>query len=198
MKSQIIIAIASTTAAVKLGDAPDFFSEPTWRQTWPSASGLVQLDAETEVETTICNQHTQPGVTCEPSGHGFFANGMVGNEDLKQIIDMKGVDYRYAQKEGKFATGNSGWEDLNQDISMKNDRYHYAQVSGDDKQSCGCGKSGLCEVCRNSLSQDGYVDKMGYSAYNHPYFPGTTTPNFNINQDGKCLTWERDGNLGND
>ena len=25
-------------------DAPPFFSEPTWKQTWPSAAGLVQLD----------------------------------------------------------------------------------------------------------------------------------------------------------
>ena len=40
MKYSFLLA---TVAALRVRDAPPFFSEPTWKQTWPSAAGLVQL-----------------------------------------------------------------------------------------------------------------------------------------------------------
>jgi len=40
MKSAIMVLLGAASA-VKLGDAPDYFNEPTWHQTWPSATGLV-------------------------------------------------------------------------------------------------------------------------------------------------------------
>lgn len=47
---KFILAAIGATSAVKLGDAPPFFNEPTWRETMPSAAGLVQ------VGSTACNQ----------------------------------------------------------------------------------------------------------------------------------------------
>ena len=38
-----VAAIIGTTSAVKLGDAPPFFNEPTWRESFPSAAGLTQV-----------------------------------------------------------------------------------------------------------------------------------------------------------
>ena len=40
MKFAILAAI-SATQAIRIRDAPDFFAEPTWKETWPSAAGLV-------------------------------------------------------------------------------------------------------------------------------------------------------------
>ena len=40
MKFAIAI-IMSATEAVRLQDAPPFFNEPTWRETFPSAAGLA-------------------------------------------------------------------------------------------------------------------------------------------------------------
>ena len=272
MKTQVLMALLGTSASLKVRDAPAYFNEPTWRQTWPSASGLVQIEDNIE-GGSVCHSSNQQGVTCQPDGK-FFANGMVGSEDIHQDIDMKGVYYHYGQKEGQnnfantmhgnedlkhditmkrkdyrfgqqgtnqeFAYGNTGFEHLKQDIVINEKTgqapYQYSQV---EEQECPCKNSGLCEVCKakqngecpcknsglcevckakeseecpcknsglcevcqakqQSLAQDGYTDNMGYSGFKHPYYPGTTTPNFNIKQGGKCLEWDRDGNQGND
>ena len=38
---KFVIAAISAANAVRLNDAPPFFNEPTWRETFPSAAGLV-------------------------------------------------------------------------------------------------------------------------------------------------------------
>ena len=86
-------ALIAATSAVSLNDAPPFFSEPTWRQTWPSASGFVQLDSQ----VTSCVRAGVAGVTCGPSDEQLFAVGMNGDEDLGQEITMKGQKFKYAQ-----------------------------------------------------------------------------------------------------
>ena len=91
---KFVLALLGASNAVKLGDAPPFFNEPTWKQTWPSASGLVQLDEQ--IELSACEKNPTPGVICE-DGSKFFANGMYGNEDIKQDIHMKMIPYHYAQ-----------------------------------------------------------------------------------------------------
>jgi hypothetical protein len=133
------------------------------------ATSAVKVSNPNAAPATPCQQAGQTGVNCEPkAGSGFFANGMFGHEDLGKDISMKGIDYHYAQREK-------------------------------DEKPCACGTA-LCEQCNpnSSLVQDGHVDNMGYSKFVHPYFPGTTTANFRIQQGGKCLEWDRDGNTGND
>jgi len=73
MKSIVIAALLGATSAVKLNDAPPYFNEPTWQQSWPSAAGLVQ---------TACEQFGGKGVSCGPSDAQLFATGMNGDEDL--------------------------------------------------------------------------------------------------------------------
>ena len=51
-------------------DAPAFFNEPTWRETFPSAAGLAQTK---------------------------FASGYIGDEDLGEDITMKGSPYHFIQ-----------------------------------------------------------------------------------------------------
>jgi len=46
MKSICIGLLFASVIAVKLQDAPPYFDEPTWHQTWPSATGLVQTSVE--------------------------------------------------------------------------------------------------------------------------------------------------------
>jgi hypothetical protein len=122
MKTQVVIALIGASSAVSLKDAPIAFNEPSWRQSWPSASGLVQIDdqfIDTPKEDTICNLNAQKGVTCQPSN--LFANGMVGNEDLKKEIDMKGVTYNYSQ-----------------------DNKDHLGEDEEEAPSSGCGCGGLC------------------------------------------------------
>jgi hypothetical protein len=40
---KVILALVASAAAVQLKnkDAPIAFNEPSWRQSWPSAAGLV-------------------------------------------------------------------------------------------------------------------------------------------------------------
>ena len=115
MKFAVACLIATSTA-VQLTDAPPFFNEPTWRETFPSAAGLVQ--------TSACQKSGQEGVICD---NMLFATGMNGDEDLGQNIIMKGDKYHYNQDQNlvQFATGMNGDEDLGQNIIMKGDKYHY-------------------------------------------------------------------------
>ncbi len=84
-------ALIAATQAVKLGDAPAFFNEPTWRETFPSAAGLVQ------VGSSACNQAEKHfGIQCE-NNLVQFATGMNGDEDLGQDIIMKGDKFHYQQ-----------------------------------------------------------------------------------------------------
>merc|ERR1711977_418760 len=116
MKSAIVALFLGATAAVKLGDAPPYFNEPTWNERMPSAAGLVQT-------TSACVAAGVNGVTCGPSDAQYFATGMNGDEDLGQDIIMKGEKFHYNQaneaKLVQFATGMNGDEDLGQDIIMK-------------------------------------------------------------------------------
>jgi len=41
MKYAVAVLIG-VTEAIRLGDAPNFFNEPSWRETFPSAAGLAQ------------------------------------------------------------------------------------------------------------------------------------------------------------
>ena len=63
MKTEVLMALLGASNAVKLNDAPPYFNEPTWRQTWPSAAGLVQLDETTEL--SACEKNPTPGVICD-------------------------------------------------------------------------------------------------------------------------------------
>ena len=89
-----ILALVASAAAVKLNDAPPYFNEPTWKQTWPSAAGLVQ----TESALSACEKFGVIGVTCGPSDTQLFAVGMNGDESLDQEIVMKGQKYNYKQE----------------------------------------------------------------------------------------------------
>ena len=89
-------AIVASAAAVSLNDAPPYFNEPTWRQTWPSAAGFVQLDQSQQV--SACQKSGIAGVTCGPADSELFAVGMNGDEDLGQEITMKGQKFKYNQK----------------------------------------------------------------------------------------------------
>lgn len=95
MKANVLAALLGSAAAVALNDAPHYFNEPTWGQTWPSAAGLVQL--------TSCEQFGGMGVSCGPADVELFANGMDGDEDLKTDIIMKGNKYHYAQGQAQQA-----------------------------------------------------------------------------------------------
>merc|ERR1719183_3012338 len=87
MKS--VIALLIGASAVKLGDGPAFFNEPTWGETFPSAAGFVQISA--------CSNSGVVGVTCRPSNSQLFATGMNGDEDLGEDITMKGEKFHYQQ-----------------------------------------------------------------------------------------------------
>ena len=93
MKTAIAKLLIGAVASHKLNDAPPFFSEPTWRQTWPSAAGFVQVDSE----ASACQKYGVVGVTCGPSDDALFAVGMNGDEDLGQEITMKGQKFKYHQ-----------------------------------------------------------------------------------------------------
>merc|ERR1711988_352682 len=90
MKSAIFALLASSAAAVRINDAPDFFNEPTWNERMASAGGFVQL--------TSCIAAEVEGVTCHPANQMLFATGMNGDEDLGEDIIMKGEPYHYNQK----------------------------------------------------------------------------------------------------
>ena len=87
----VIASIIAAASAVKLGDADAFFNEPTWRETFPSAAGLVQIGS------SACNSAERHfGITCE-NNLVQFATGMNGDEDLGQDIIMKGDKFHYQQ-----------------------------------------------------------------------------------------------------
>jgi len=164
------ISLIGVTAAVKLDDAPVYFNEPTWKQTWPSASGLVQLDEQ--VELTACEQNPQPGVICDKANSGFFANGMIGNEDLKQDISMKNVPYEYAQRNAneKDITDRQTKAKCNCMGSGCEECVSAVQVArkGDEEEDieapsgCACDGKGLCQTCINQKKNDGcYCDGKG-------------------------------------
>jgi hypothetical protein len=58
MKASVLVALLGSASAVSLNDAPPYFNEPTWGQTWPSAAGLVQTE-------TACSKFGGKGVTCD-------------------------------------------------------------------------------------------------------------------------------------
>ena len=87
-----ILALVATSAAVALNDAPPYFNEPAWRQTYPSAAGLVQTEA-----MTACQRFGTVGVTCGPSDSQLFAVGMEGNEHLNQDITIRNEKFSYSQ-----------------------------------------------------------------------------------------------------
>merc|ERR1712086_1043331 len=84
-----VACLIATTEAIKLNDAPAFFSEPTWRETFPSAAGLIQTNA--------CERSGASGVECVDQSLIQFANGMIGDEDLGEDITMKGAPYHFLQ-----------------------------------------------------------------------------------------------------
>ena len=89
---KFVIAVISAANAVKLNDAPPFFNEPTWRETFPSAAGLVQTG------TSACSQAERHfGIACDDT-LVQFATGMNGDEDLGQDIIMKGDKFHYQQE----------------------------------------------------------------------------------------------------
>ena len=88
MKSATLALFLGAAVAVKLGDAPPYFNEPTWTEKMPSASGLVQT-------STSCQAAGVDGVTCMPADAQLFATGMNGDEDLGQDIIMKGEKFHY-------------------------------------------------------------------------------------------------------
>jgi len=90
MKSATLALFLGGAAALKLRDAPPFFSEPTWNEKFPSASGLVQTGS-------ACQAAGVEGVTCGPADAVYFATGMNGDEDLGQDIIMKGEKFHYNQ-----------------------------------------------------------------------------------------------------
>ena len=90
MKAAIFALLAASTAAIRMGDAPPYFNEPTWNERMPSAGGFVQVSA--------CLNAEKPGVTCTPPDHMLFATGMNGDEDLGEDIIMKGKPFHYDQK----------------------------------------------------------------------------------------------------
>ena len=98
MKFAIAI-IMSATEAVRLQDAPPFFNEPSWRETFPSAAGLAQVKS-------ACQMYGVAGVPCE-SSNVQFASGMIGDEDLGEDITMKGSPYHFIQ--GKRALAQTSW-----------------------------------------------------------------------------------------
>merc|ERR1719446_1794684 len=61
MKSAVIALFLGATSAVKMGDAPPYFNEPTWTERMPSAGGFLQVNA--------CVNSGVAGVTCSPPYH---------------------------------------------------------------------------------------------------------------------------------
>jgi len=100
MKSIAIMALLGATSAIKLGDAPPYFNEPTYNQKHPSAGGFVQLETKTN-----CQHAGVTGVDCMPNAE-LFATGMNGDEDLGQDIIMKGNKFHYQQN---MAQEGEGW-----------------------------------------------------------------------------------------
>ena len=94
------MALLGATSAIKLGDAPPYFNEPTWNQKHPSAGGFVQLETKTS-----CKHAGVTGVDCVPNAE-LFAVGMNGDEDLGQDITMKGNKFHYQQN---MAQEGEGW-----------------------------------------------------------------------------------------
>lgn len=82
-----VACLLGATSAIALNDAPPYFNEPTWKETFPSAAGLVQ--------TSACQKSGQSGVLCD---NMLFATGMNGDEDLGQNIIMKGDKFHYNQE----------------------------------------------------------------------------------------------------
>ena len=100
MKSIAIMALLGASSAIKLGDAPPYFNEPTYNQKHPSAGGFVQLETKTN-----CQHAGVTGVDCMPNAE-LFATGMNGDEDLGQDIIMKGNKFHYQQN---MAQEGEGW-----------------------------------------------------------------------------------------
>lgn len=94
-----ILALVASAAAVSLNDAPPHFNEPSWKQTWPSAAGLVQTGS-----LSACQKFGVVGVTCGPADSALFAIGMEGDENLATEIVMKGQTYNYPQKQSLIQT----------------------------------------------------------------------------------------------
>merc|ERR1719353_1411175 len=90
MKSAVIALFLGATSAVKLGDAPPYFNEPTWTERMASAGGFLQISA--------CVNSGVAGVTCSPPDNQLFATGANGDEDLGEDIIMKGKPFHYDQK----------------------------------------------------------------------------------------------------
>jgi len=105
MKAVVALLIGAV-ASIKLNDAPPYFNEPTWRQTWPSAAGFVQLDSSV---ATACEQFGGVGVTCGPTDEQLFAVGMNGDEDLGQDIIMKGQKFHYGQEVPGYEISAAQW-----------------------------------------------------------------------------------------
>ena len=101
MKSTVIALFLGATSAVKLGDAPPYFNEPTWNERMPSAGGFVQVNA--------CVNSGVAGVTCSPPNAELFATGMNGDEDLGQDIIMKGKPFHFEQKEEQDEASLAQW-----------------------------------------------------------------------------------------
>ena len=96
MKSVAIAALLGAVSAIRLGDAPPYFNEPTYNQRHPSAGGFVQLQTK-----TTCQHAGVTGVDCMPNEE-LFATGMNGDENLGETITMKGDKFSYTQ-------GQEGW-----------------------------------------------------------------------------------------
>ena len=90
MKSTVIALFLGSTAAIRMGDAPPYFNEPTWNERMASAGGFLQISA--------CVNSGVAGVTCAPPNQELFATGMNGDEDLNQDIIMKGKPFHYDQQ----------------------------------------------------------------------------------------------------
>merc|ERR1711957_335106 len=96
LNMKTILALVASAAAVSLNDAPPAFAEPVWKQTWPSAAGLVQTSTQSP-----CQKFGVVGVTCESQ---LFAIGMEGDESLDKEILMKGQTYNYPQRQSLVQT----------------------------------------------------------------------------------------------
>ena len=86
MKFAVAVLIGATQA-ISLNDAPPYFNEPDWRETFPSAAGLVQTGS-------ACAKAGAAGVFCLEENN-LFASGMIGDEDLGEDITMHGNPYRF-------------------------------------------------------------------------------------------------------
>merc|ERR1711934_673047 len=89
MKFALALFLGSTSA-IKLGDAPPFFNEPTWNEEMASAGGFLQVNACLNAKAA---SH-QKGITCSPSNHMLFSDAFDGKDDydMHERIVMKGND----------------------------------------------------------------------------------------------------------